>query len=429
MSSLDRDRKRLSDSAQTAVVLVLLLALLFGLYLVVYQLMTPEGERNSLWNHHHWDSYTLQAMAWRDGRVMLDQDYPWLELAIYEDNYYVSFPPFPSVPMLFLSFFCGADTPSNLMVVLYTLGAFAFAFLLCRKFKLSNLQSTVGALFVCFASSAFFNSLCGGVWFLAQNLALCLTLAAFYFLLVKPSHRRTVLAMLLLAFAVGCRPFNAIYYFFFLYVIWKRNHFKIRKVLPHLIAPAIVAVIYMWYNAVRFGNVFEFGHNYLPEFTRPGADQYGQFSWHYISANLKSLFGNFPSLGADGLVYEKFGFCFYVANTIFVLVGITMVLRYYRWCRKPDGPLRSVRETNSVELVILGLCIVIHLGSFLFHKTMGGWQFGSRYTIDVIPAALVFLLISESPLLRKTQTPVLLLCASGVAFHLIGALEMYVTGS
>ena len=41
-------------------------------------------------------SYALQACAWLDGRLDLGKDYPWLELAIYEGKYYVSFPPFPS---------------------------------------------------------------------------------------------------------------------------------------------------------------------------------------------------------------------------------------------------------------------------------------------------------------------------------------------
>lgn len=45
-------------------------------------------------------SYALQACAWLNGRLDLGKDYPWLELAIYEGKYYVSFPPFPSLVLL-----------------------------------------------------------------------------------------------------------------------------------------------------------------------------------------------------------------------------------------------------------------------------------------------------------------------------------------
>ena len=37
--------------------------------------------------HSNYDSYTLQALAWREGRVSLGQDYPHLELAVYEGDF------------------------------------------------------------------------------------------------------------------------------------------------------------------------------------------------------------------------------------------------------------------------------------------------------------------------------------------------------
>ena len=45
-----------------------------------------------------YNTYTLQALSWREGRTWLSQDYPHLELAIFEGRYYVSFPPVPSLP-------------------------------------------------------------------------------------------------------------------------------------------------------------------------------------------------------------------------------------------------------------------------------------------------------------------------------------------
>ena len=40
-------------------------------------------------------------------------------------------------------------------------------------------------------------------------------------------------------------------------------------------------------NYARFGSIFEFGHNYLPEFTEA---ENGQFSLQYALDNLPSLF-------------------------------------------------------------------------------------------------------------------------------------------
>ena len=39
-----------------------------------------------------YNTYTLQALAWRKGQAFLDGDVPYLELAIYQGRYFVSFP-------------------------------------------------------------------------------------------------------------------------------------------------------------------------------------------------------------------------------------------------------------------------------------------------------------------------------------------------
>ncbi|MCL1796059.1 MAG: hypothetical protein FWG37_04110, partial [Clostridia bacterium] len=74
--------------------------------------------------HSVLDSYSLQAIAWRNGRTSLDQDYPWLELAIYKGDYYVSFPPVPTLPMLLMTFFFGVETPNAFASLLYFLSVY-----------------------------------------------------------------------------------------------------------------------------------------------------------------------------------------------------------------------------------------------------------------------------------------------------------------
>ena len=44
-----------------------------------------------------------------------------------------------------------------------------------------------------------------------------------------------------------------------------------------------IAISYMALNYARFGNITEFGHNYLPEFTRTKT---GQFNLSYLRENL-----------------------------------------------------------------------------------------------------------------------------------------------
>lgn len=74
----------------------------------------------------------------------------------------------------------------------------------------------------------------------------------------------------------------------------------------------------MLYNYARFGNVMEFGHNYLPEFT--GSEK-GQFSLSYILPNLYNLLLRPVTLKAGlTLEYPLFdGFMFYIANPMFLI--------------------------------------------------------------------------------------------------------------
>ena len=65
-----------------------------------------------------YNSYALQADSWRQGRLHLAENYSWLELAVYEGRYYVSFPPFPSYLLFPLTFLFGSQTPDNVILCL-----------------------------------------------------------------------------------------------------------------------------------------------------------------------------------------------------------------------------------------------------------------------------------------------------------------------
>ena len=145
--------------------------------------------------------------------------------------------------------------------------------------------------------------------------------------------------------------------------------------LPYLIAPALVAAALGWYNWVRFGNPIEFGHNYLPEFTRnPDQPQMGA---QYILNNLRNLL-RLPYFEENRLAFPMFdGFAFYLANPIYVTAFAALAAKLVKRCWDwGDG------------LLCAGFAAEIFL--LLCHKTFGGWQFGARYLCDVIPMMLLY---------------------------------------
>ena len=69
-----------------------------------------------------YNTYTRQALAWRQGLLHLPEDVPHLELAIFEGEYYVSFPPLPSVILLPLTYLFGMATPDAMPSAMETSG-------------------------------------------------------------------------------------------------------------------------------------------------------------------------------------------------------------------------------------------------------------------------------------------------------------------
>lgn len=182
-----------------------------------------------------------------------------------------------------------------------------------------------------------------------------------------------------------------------------------------LIRPAVItllgALIYMWYNYIRFDNVLEFGHSHLPEFVRA---ENGQFSLAYLGTNLYNILCRPIRIRLDGtLDYPLFfGFLFYLVNPLFLVWGA----RVARELRKKRMTLPKIAAMAATLLNLFLLCM---------HRTFGGYQFGARYTLDLLPFAFFFLLLSGH---KRPKAWECFLCGFGLLFNLYGAVVMRQAG-
>ena len=383
---------------------VMLLIMLIG-YVLIHDLIG-----GTLFSHSGWDSYTLQALAWRSGSLYLEENYPWLELAVYNGHYFVSFPPLPSVVMLPLTYIFGENTPNNFVMVVYALLTATLAYRALRGVKTQPAYAAFFACFYVWGSNMLWMSTNGGVWFQAQSLNLLLLTGA----LLAAQRNKRIAAYALTALAVGCRPFSAVAFLplaVWFYTLDKKQYggsfIKTAcRQLTALIIPACIAAAYMWYNYARFGSILEFGHNYLPEFTE---SELGQFNLRYIPENLYNIFLR-PIKLAEGaaLEYPVFdGFMFYVANPLFLMMFIRVIIDI----AKKRMEINRIILLVSIALGILLLCA---------HKTFGGWQFGARYTVDVLPMALGIMLLSGGGI-KKWEFPIMIFA---IMLNAYGALAM-----
>ena len=109
--------------------------------------------------------------------------------------------------------------------------------------------------------------------------------------------------------------------------------------------------------------MFEFGHNYLPEFTRV---ETGQFSLAYVAGNVQTfLFGLPFSVQNGAWALNKFGF-FHVPLQPRAVDGAAWLVE------------AAARRRCKPQMLLSWLLMLLHLFCLLLHKSFGGFQFGAR---------------------------------------------------
>lgn len=380
----------------TSVSLLLLLFLLTG---------------NNFTDINGYNTYALQANRWRQGFLDLGQDYVWLELAIYQGKYYCSFPPFPSCILFPLTFIFGSQTPDYLIMFIVDIILVMYLYLIGVELEMKAEDALILTLLATMGANTLFIMIHPGVWFFAQLICFATAAMAIYYALLGKGG----LSLFLWGCSVGCRPMQVLFLPILLALLYRKER-KDNEELPAWklvmrkwywgLPVSMIAGFYMLLNYLRFGSILEFGHNYLPEFMRA---EYGQFHISYLENNIKSLL-RLPQINDSGaMIINHFG----DLNFLFVNPIIVAVLIGWLWMiLKKDGVIFAWGMV--VMCLVLDYLLVIAM-----HKTLGAWQFGNRYVIDILP--YVFLL--GAMLFSKYKKPgkyLLPLLIFGVGLNVFG---------
>lgn len=386
------------------------IVLLLGLIIVGYT-AGHAWKDLPLLHHNVYDQYSRQAELWWNGQYFFTQDISYLELATYGNNWYVSFPPLPSVLAWVLYPWFGVNTPNTLLSHFALLGAALALYRLLRT-RVSPTHATLWTALAVAGSNALQLGFSGSVWFHAQILAFFFSSIAVWQL-----NRRTWAGLawggVALALAVGCRPLHAVYGLVFGTILlsqtphlWKKPIDAVSRWIIVLWLPVLIAAAYAWYNWLRFGNALEFGHNYLPEHLR---SEIGQFSASYILPNLGRIM-RLPSWdpATSQVVFPTIsGFAFWLVNPMFLAVVTRLHL--------PED------RTQRWVWLALAMSLFLHAAFLLSHVTFGGFQFGTRYLADLIPWFMLWITWT-APRWRWSDWVLLIL---GVAVNIYGFIWLY----
>lgn len=384
------------------------------------------------WQHNSYNSYALQAQAWLKGQLHLEngENYVWLELAIFGGKYYVSFPPFPSYVLLPFAALFGAQTPDGWIALCFALLSCYYACRLFRQIRGNDDGMEILALYLLLSNGYLYLTINGWVWFFAQNMCFSLSLMA----LCYAYEGKGGLSLGFWACAVGCRPMVVVYLPLLMYLICRhyrrtRPEWRLGTLICNKwywgVAPMLIAASYMALNYARFGSIVEFGHNYLPEFTREGATP--QFSLQSLWPNLQ-LYLRLPQFHSDGRVgfWALEGNAFYLQNPLFLTAFAALLWRVGCSCARMRRGDRVQRPSQRrwVVMVMLPLLLALHVIWICCHSTLGAVQFGNRYLVDTLPYLYLGLLWWMPNDVRFIRWHMPLVCY-GMCLHVVGTIFSY----
>lgn len=332
----------------------------------------------SIFDHSPHDQYTLQGLAWLSGRLNIEIPPPHLEMAIFGGKFFVSFPQTPAFFELPFVVLQGHGTFNQLPPLILLSGAIVLMALAFWKITRSFGMSLVFSCFFVLGSNILNGVIQGGVWHFAQVEGFALSMAALALTAVRPD-RTPRLAYFLLALAVGCRPFYALY--FPLLFLFRRQEARTpiaRELRFALGGGSLPLAVFATLNTFRFGVPQEFGHRYLPWSVQL---KDGIFSTAYFRRNFYHAVLKLPEFSFRRphypVEFDMRGNAFWITNgylALALLAGLKNALlgRRLLW-----GALLATLFING--------------GWLLLHESNGWIQVGYRYAIDLLPLAwLVF---------------------------------------
>lgn len=384
------------------------LALLLGVLAVCALIWALTG-RSPLYSTYN--SYVLQANRWLTGHLDLGQNYAYLEIAVYGGRFFVSFPPIPSVLLLPFCLLFQGRPPDTLLAVLMTLVGALYALKIAWLSGRKGPSAVFWAFFVTAGSNFLHVFHSGDVWYMAQTCSFAFTMMALYHAMTDDLSTGW-LPLLCLSLAFGCRPLQIVYLPLVALLLWQKLRRAGANPLRYwwwLLPPLAVGLGLMALNFARFDHPFQFGHDYLPEFALEKPQ--GQFSPAYLPGNWRRMWALPVEQGR--LHFPIFNGCaFWIFSPIFLSFAV--------YCFKN---LKKALKTPAVLLTVA--LILLHLVLLCLHATLGGWQFGNRYTIDALPAlycALMLLLREDRRDLPALNLP---LCLWGLGLNLWGTVSLF----
>ena len=327
------------------------------------------------------------------------------EFVPFEGNWYSAFPLGSVLTMIPFAFFKLVgfiyEMPASIIAAL-TAGAICFFLLkIAEQYEFEWGKRILLVCGILFGTWMWTNLAMAGAWHLALGFAVLGELGAIYFTVFR---RNPLLAGLFFALAFGNRTEIILTAPLFMYLLLRdkvekkggkgekeskseiqiaNRKSQIANLARFCAIPFVLGVLTLVYNYVRFHSFTDFGYARIPGVLNEPWYRYGIFSIWYIPLNVREmLYTPWSRLsGFPYLVPNGFGSAIWWSSPF--------ILFLFRFGARD----KILKFTAWAAIVVL---------TFLLwtHGNPGGWQFGYRYAMILLPWMFVILLENSPPKIR-----------------------------
>ncbi len=316
---------------------------------------------------------------------------PWLnEFVPFEGYWYSVFPLGSVLTMIPVAALRASklisEHPGEWIAALQAAAVCWYLFKIASHYDATRMRKVLMAMGILFGTFMWTNLTLAGAWQLALGFAMVGQLGAIYYTVYK---RRPLLAGIFFALAFGNRTENLLTAPIFMYLLARSESEpaaskpladaggsdKIRSLAMFCSVPFVLGVATLVYNYLRFHSFVDFGYARIPGVLEEPWYHDGIFSTHYIPDQAYEMLikawewrDTFPYIVPDGFsssVLVSSPFLIFLTR----LGSRDRVLKYASWA----------------AVAVLTFLLWIHGNS-------GGWQFGYRYAMILLPWAFVILL-------------------------------------
>lgn len=369
----------------------------FIIFLVVFIVYFAVGTNYTFKPKWALDYFNPLAQSLLHFRLNIENLGTTYDLSYYEGKWYGPWGIIPAILLIPIQLFKGRFVPPFYVSIFFSSLNVSIMYLLLKRMKndflpqLSVVNIYMILVLFAFGTTQFYVGTLGSVWHVDQITTSFISTLGIYFIFRK--DRKLIhyfLSILCFSITLLGRPtvvlLNILPVSFYLYDLFIKSKivtYKIKKTTLFkevflLSVPFLFfSTLFFIYNYARFGNVLEYGFNYIHEspYLASLREQHGPFSFNNMLQNLWYMLFEIPGLSyADKIVLN----INLKGNSVFFL---TMPL-LTAFLASP-----MIRKGKKISLnpyiAFLWFAAIITIIPSLMHYGSGWMQFGYRYILDI----------------------------------------------